>query len=87
MAGQKKSGTHTDDSGLTDEMQVEVNGNVVQGKSTLPSVPDRPTRSAAKADWVDYAVAYGLDRGVAEQHTSKALGAWVDGEPLPPLQA
>ncbi len=48
-----------DSAGLTDEVQVRLNG-VLTGQ--LQSLPDRPADSAGKDAWVDYVVSLGADR-------------------------
>ena len=55
----------TDESGITDEVQVSLNGPQVSAPPA-PAVPERPADNAPKAKWVDYVVALGADRSVAE---------------------
>jgi len=38
-----------------------------------PETPSAPAKSAAKPEWVDYAVAQGADRGDAEKATKDEL--------------
>jgi hypothetical protein len=59
----------TDRNELTDEFEIIRSGDYPEGYASenaervdLPSIPDRPADSAAKAEWVDYAVALGADR-------------------------
>jgi hypothetical protein len=63
----------TDESGITDEVKVELNPKDEPAASTEarlaqqePSLPSRPADSASKSAWVDYVVALGADRSVAE---------------------
>lgn len=47
---------------------------------TLPQVPDRPGDTAAKAQWLEYAKALGLDTsGAAAEWTRTDLITWCDG--------
>ncbi|MFD3574769.1 hypothetical protein [Streptomyces sp. NPDC058644] len=41
-----------------------------------PVEPDRPGKSASKADWKAYAISQGLDEEAAEKATRDELAAW-----------
>jgi hypothetical protein len=56
-----------ENSGLSDEVSVELNpAEVSSAPAATPPLPSRPADSAPKSAWVDYVVALGADRGVAE---------------------
>jgi len=65
----------SDENKITDEVVVEVNGEV----PSVPTIPDRPGDSAAKAKWVEYGVALGLHPDTAESMTRAELAEWSDG--------
>jgi hypothetical protein len=74
----KSAGEKTDDTGLTDEVVVEKNGEVIQGEYTLPKIPEKPAHSSDKDKdaWVDYAVSLGLDPAAAKEWDVKDLVKW-----------
>lgn len=59
----------TNDAGLSDEVQAEVNGD---GQSPAV-IPDRPSSSAKKTIWVDYVVALGMHPDLADDLTTDQL--------------
>ena len=59
----------TDDSGITDEVKVELNPEDEPAASIEarlaqqePPLPSRPADSAPRSAWVDYCIALGADR-------------------------
>jgi hypothetical protein len=58
---------------LTEELAAQV-GGVEHGAATMPRA------TASKADWVDWAVTQGEDRGVAEALTKAELVAGYGSE-------
>lgn len=73
----KKEGVHTDGTGVTDELVVELNGEVIEGKHTLPSLPEKPTSGSTKSAWEEFAIGNGLDRDVAESWSKEDLIKWI----------
>jgi hypothetical protein len=71
-----KEGTHSDGTGIRDEIHVQLNDETVQGKSTLPQLPEKPKVTATKSAWEEFAVQLGLDPNVAAELDRDALVKW-----------
>lgn len=70
-----KSGETTDDTGIKDDLVVELNNSVIQGEHTLPPVPAAPT-GKNKTAWRPRAVALGLDPVLAEEWDLDKVVDW-----------
>jgi hypothetical protein len=73
----RREGEHTDGTGLADDLQVRLNDNIVQGRSDLPPLPDRPSDGANKSEWVAYAIGLGLNEDTSHSWTKAQLMEWV----------
>lgn len=72
-----KTGAKTDGAGLQDSITVELNGTVIEGEFTLPSLPSKPTANSPKSAWEEFAIGNGLSSEVAAGLSKEQLIKWI----------
>jgi hypothetical protein len=72
-----KTGAKTDGAGLQDSITVELNGAVIEGEFTLPSLPPKPTASSPKSAWEEFAIGNGLSPETAASWSKDELIKWI----------
>lgn len=76
----KPGEVHVDDTDAQEAAETEHAEAAADGTPITDGQVDRPVKSASKADWVEYAVAQGMDRAEAEKATKANLVERYDQE-------